>query len=107
MATLPGEEKSPLGPVFGDDERGDFHHGYHFKLLKAQEPDVIGGAYDCRIKGRMTAGLALVAWSATYGETGVMSFVVSHDGQLYERDLGPDTEAAARATTRFDPDVSW
>jgi hypothetical protein len=106
-AALPGEEESPLGPVFGDDKPGDSYHGYHFKVLKAQGPGARGGAYEYRIKGRMTAGFALVAWPAKYGDTGVMSFIVSHDGQLYEKDLGSGTEAAARAMTRFDPDASW
>jgi hypothetical protein len=101
------EEESPLGPVFGDDKPGDSYHGYHFKVLKAQGPGARGGAYEYRIKGRMTAGFALVAWPAKYGDTGVMSFIVSHDGQLYEKDLGSGTEAAARAMTRFDPDASW
>ena len=106
-AALPGEEESPLGPVFGDDKPGDDYHGYYFKVLKAQGPNARGGAYDYRIKGRMTAGFALVAWPAKYGDTGVMSFIVSHEGQVYEKDLGPGTEAAARAMTRFDPDASW
>jgi len=106
-AALPGEEESPLGPVFGDEKPGDAYHGYHFKVLKAQGPSARGGARDYRIKGRMTAGFALVAWPAKYGDTGVMSFIVSHEGQVYEKDLGPGTEAAARAMTRFDPDASW
>ncbi|MBO9516154.1 MAG: DUF2950 family protein, partial [Variovorax sp.] len=52
-------------------------------------------------------GFALIAWPAKYGETGVMSFMVSHDGVVYEKNLGPGTDAAARAMTRFDPDTSW
>jgi hypothetical protein len=55
----------------------------------------------------MRSGFALVAWPMRYGETGVMSFMVSHDGELYQKDLGPNTNALARAMTRFDPDSTW
>jgi hypothetical protein len=106
-AALPSEPESPLGPVFGDDRPGDDYHGYRFKILKAQGKSASGGAYDYVIGGRMRAGFALVAWPARYGDTGVMSFIVSHSGQLYEKDLGPNTDALARAMTRFDPDSTW
>jgi hypothetical protein len=106
-AALPGEPESPLGPVFGDERPGDGYHGYRFRILKAQGKSAPGGAYDYVIGGRMRAGFALVAWPARYGDTGVMSFVVSHSGQLYEKDLGPNTDAIARAMTRFDPDSTW
>ncbi len=91
-AELPGEDESPLGPVFGDAKPGDSYHGYLFRVLKAQGPNAPGGAYDYRIKGRMTTGFALVAWPLRYGDTGVMTFMVSHDGRLYQR---------------FDPDGTW
>jgi hypothetical protein len=55
----------------------------------------------------MRAGFAPVAWPFRYGDTGVMSFIVSHDGTVYEKDLGPNTDAVARAMTRFNPDSSW
>jgi hypothetical protein len=106
-AALPGEADSPLGPVFGDDRPGDGYHGYRFRILKAQGRSAPGGAYDYVIGGRMRAGFALVAWPIRYGDTGVMSFIVSHSGQLYEKDLGPNTDAIARAMTRFDPDSTW
>jgi hypothetical protein len=106
-AALPGEEESPLGPVFGDDKPGDSYHGYYFRILKRQGPNAPRGAYDYVVKGRMIAGFALVAWPVKYGDTGVMTFLVSHDGQVYEKDLGPGTDAIARAMTRFDPDASW
>jgi Protein of unknown function (DUF2950) len=106
-AALAGEPDSPLGPLFGDDRPGDDYHGYYFRILKAQGPNAPGGAYDYRINGRMVSGFALVAWPVKYGDTGVMTFMVSHDGKLYERDLGPGTDAAARAVTRFDPGPAW
>jgi len=106
-AALPGEAESPLGPLFGDDKPSNGYYGYRFRILKAQGPHASGGAYDYRIGRRMAAGFALVAWPAKYGDTGVMSFIVSHDGQLYQKDLGPRSGAAAQALKRFDPDSSW
>ncbi|MNT45199.1 hypothetical protein D3C72_1817660 [compost metagenome] len=55
----------------------------------------------------MSRGFALIAWPAKYGETGVMSFMISHDGQVFEKDLGPDGEKLAQTMKRFDPDDSW
>jgi S-formylglutathione hydrolase FrmB len=55
----------------------------------------------------MRSGFAAIAWPARYGDTGVMSFMISHAGVVYEKDLGPNTDAAARAMTRFNPDSSW
>lgn len=102
-----GKDESPLGPLYGGQREGEGYHGYHFRILKAQGKSAPGGAYDYVIGGRMRAGFALVAWPIRYGDTGVMSFMVSHDGQVYEKDLGPNSDAAARALTRFDPDSSW
>lgn len=105
--TKPGEEESPLGPLFGDDKPGTDYHGYYFKILKAQGKHAAGGAYDYTIKSRMTSGFALVAWPVKYGDTGVMTFVVNHQGQIYEKNLGPKTDTVARAMKVFDPDTSW
>jgi hypothetical protein len=103
-----GQDESPLGPLFAGRERhGPGYHGYHFKILKGQGKDAPGGAYDYVIGNRMRAGFALIAWPVQYGETGVMSFMVNHDGTVYEKDLGPNTDATARAVTRFNPDSTW
>ena len=106
-ASLPGEPPSPLGPLFDEALPGDGYHGYRFRLLTAQGKNAPGGAYDYRIKNRLVAGFAVVAYPVRYGDTGVMSFMVSHDGKVYEKDLGPNTAAVAKALTRFDPDASW
>ncbi|MEJ8857288.1 DUF2950 domain-containing protein [Variovorax robiniae] len=103
----PGDDPSPLGPLYAGVRPGEGYHGYHFKILKAQGKNAPGGAYDYVIGGRMRGGFALIAWPVLYGDTGVMSFMVSHDGTVYEKNLGPGTDAAARAVTRFDPDASW
>ena len=98
---------SPLGPLFGQDAVGDDWYGYHFRILDAQGPSAPGGAYSYLIGTQMSRGFAIVAWPARYDDTGVMSFMVSHDGQVFEKDLGPQGDKLAKAMQRFDPDVSW
>ena len=105
--TKPGKPESPLGPLFATGRPGEGYHGYHYKILKAQGPHAPGGAYSYLIGNRMRAGFALVAWPVSWGESGVMSFMVSHAGVVYQKNLGSGTDAAARAMTRFDPDDSW
>jgi len=83
------------------------YHGYYFHILKAQGPDAPGGAMDYVVKGEMIGGFALVARPAEYGVSGIKTFLVSHHGTVYEKDLGPATETLARAMTRFNPDKTW
>jgi hypothetical protein len=99
--------QSPLGPRFGGVKPGEGYHGYHFKILGAQGKDAPGGAYDYVIGNRMRAGFALVAWPIQYGETGVTSFMINHDGVLYQKDLGPGSAKIAREMKTFNPDASW
>jgi hypothetical protein len=82
-------------------------HGYFFKVLKGQGPDAPLGELDFVIDGAMIGGFALAAAPADYGVTGVKSFIVSHDGVVYEQDLGPDSLEVFRAMERFNPDPSW
>jgi hypothetical protein len=110
--TKAGEAPSPLGPAVaaaraagGSADAG--YYGYRYKLLTGQGKNAPGGAFDYVARGRMIGGFAVVAWPVKYGDTGVMTFMVSHDGVVYEKDLGPDTAARASAMTRFDPDPSW
>jgi hypothetical protein len=98
------EDISPLGPFFGDDEPGKDYHGYYYKILTGQGSNAPGGAYDYMIGGRMVAGFALVAWPVDYGDSGVTTFIVNHDGQVYENDLETETDKVARAMALFDPD---
>jgi hypothetical protein len=83
------------------------YHGYFFHILKSQGPDAQGGAMDYVVKGEMIGGFALVAWPSDYGVSGVQTFMVSHHGVVYAKDLGPQTAALARQFTRFNPDKSW
>ena len=99
--------ESPIGPLFGDDTPNGEWHGYRYRILTAQGPSAPGGAYDYKLGDAMTRGFALVAWPARYGDSGVMSFMISHEGEVFEKDLGPQGEQIARTMTSFDPDSSW
>jgi hypothetical protein len=99
--------ESPLGPRFGGVSPGEGYHGYHYKILTAQGKDAPGGAYDYVIGNRMRAGFALIAWPIQYGDTGVTSFMISHEGVIYQKDLGPKSAVIAREMKTFNPDSTW
>jgi hypothetical protein len=83
------------------------YHGYYFKVLKGQGPAAPLGQLDYVVNGLMIGGFALVAAPADYRVTGVKTFIVSNDGVVYEKDLGPHTLEAFRAMERFNPDDTW
>jgi hypothetical protein len=114
----PGEEPSPLGPLVATARRAGYsagkpgggpipYHGYYYRILTAQGKDAPGGAYDYLARGHMIGGFALVAYPAQYASSGVMTFIVNHDGVVYQKDLGPNTPAIAQAMSRFNPDAKW
>ena len=86
---------------------GEPYHGYFFKVLKGQGPAAPLGSLDYVVQGAMIGGFALVAAPAEYGETGLKTFMVSDDGVVYEKDLGPETLKAFQKMELFDPDKSW
>ena len=113
-----GEPQSPLGPLVAAARAAGYrksakaeepspYHGYFYKVLTAQGPNAPGGAIDYIVNGRMIGGFGLVAWPARYGDSGVMTFMVNHDGVVYQKNLGPQTAKLAPAISRFDPDPSW
>jgi Protein of unknown function (DUF2950) len=113
-ASAPGEPASPFGPFIAEisaliegKEVGDPYRGYYYRVLKGQTEQAPGGAYDYVINGNMIAGFGLLAWPAEYGETGVMTFQVSHQGDVLEADLGPETAEIAAAVDAYDPDPTW
>jgi hypothetical protein len=106
-ASLPGEPESPLGAEFADAKTGQPYHGYLYKILTAQGANAPGGAKSYVKNGHMTEGYALVAWPAKFDDTGVMTFIVNQDGIVYQKSLGPNTDAMARAIKAYDPDASW
>ena len=83
------------------------YHGYLYKVLLGQGSQAPGGAQEYVVKGFMIGGFALVAWPAEYGVSGIMTFLVNHEGVVYEKDLGPPTSTLARAMTTFNPDKTW
>ena len=116
--TGPGEEPSPLGPLIAEARAEGYslepsagrpvpYYGYAYRILKAQGKDTPGGAYEYVVSDRMIGGFALVAFPAQYGSSGVMTFIVNHDGVVYQKDLGPKTEAIAQGMTEFNPDNTW
>jgi hypothetical protein len=112
--TAKGEEASPFGPLIAESSAylkghaaGDAYRGYHFRILTRQGKNAPGGAYSYVINGRMIAGFAMVAFPAVYGETGVMTFIVSHNGKVFERDLGKNSTAIGANMTAFDLGTGW
>jgi hypothetical protein len=91
----------------GYSSRAQPLHGYYFKVLKGQGPAARLGQLDYVIHGVMIGGFGLVAWPAEYRVTGVQTFIVSYDGVVYQKDLGPDTTKIAEAMERYNPDQTW
>ena len=105
---------SPFGPFIAqlpdyvkDRKPGEPYMGYYYRILTRQGDNPPGGRYDYVINGNMIAGFAAIAVPAEYAETGVMTFVVSQQGKVYQKDLGEDTALAAAAIQEYKPDDSW
>ena len=109
----PGEPLSPLGQFVatateeGYTAASNSYHGYHFRLVRSQGPSAIGGAYDYMVRDDQIGGFAVIAYPTEYGDSGVMTFMVSHSGVLYQRDLGPSTEAEVWKIETFEPGEGW
>jgi hypothetical protein len=105
-----GEEPSPLAARMAESGPRDTkapYRGYYYKILTRQGPQAPAGAYSYVINGHMVAGYAMIAYPADYAKTGVMSFVVNHYGDIYEKDLGPKTATVAARIDAYDPDLTW
>ncbi len=83
------------------------YEGYLYRILTAQGVEAPGGPMSYIVNGRMTEGFAIVAYPADYGNSGIMSFMVRHDGVLYEKDLGNRTERVCSTMPTFSPDADW
>jgi len=115
--TRENELESPLGPLVAAASREGYgkegapkpspYHGYYYRLLVSQGKDAPGGAYEYIVGDKLLGGFGVVAWPATYGVSGVMTFIVNHDGTVYEKDLGPGTANVAAAMKQFNPDSTW
>ncbi|HEX4235883.1 MAG TPA: DUF2950 domain-containing protein [Caldimonas sp.] len=116
--TADGAPPSPMGPLAAKAVREGYgsgvkagkvqpYHGYLFRILTAQGPHADGGAFDYMVNGRLFGGFAIEAYPAAYGITGVKTFLVNHEGVVYEKDLGASTVALAEKIRRFDPGPGW
>ncbi len=115
--TKQGEPDSPFGPLVSNAINEGYaaakgaaprpFHGYYYRILTAQGKDAPGGAYDYVVNGHMIGGFALIAYPSRWGASGVMTFMCSHEGTVYQKDLGADTSEIAGKLTSFDPDATW
>ena len=99
------EQPSPGGPEIKDSKTP--YAGYYFKVLTAQGGAAPGGKYNYIINGHLIGGFAMIAWPADYGKTGVMTLLVNHYGDVYQKDLGPNTASGAAGMNEYNPDSSW
>jgi hypothetical protein len=83
------------------------YHGYYYRMLFGQGSAAKGGAADYYVDGQLAQGIALLAWPAEYGVSGVMSFIVNHNGDVFQKDMGDDTAKVADSINLFNPDNSW
>lgn len=110
------QDPSPIGPQivaaagkgysYQQGKQAPFH-GYYYRILTKQGAAAKGGARDYLVGGKLTRGFGFVAYPATYRNSGVMTFIVNHDGVVYQKDLGSSTADLAAAMTEFNPDKSW
>lgn len=114
----PGQSQSPLGPLVAQAKAEGYnpksagggpvpYHGYYYKILTQQGSHAPGGKYNYIINGNMIAGFGLAAFPAQYGKSGVMTFIVNHQGKIYQKNLGPKTAEIATKMQVYDPDASW
>ncbi len=108
---------SPFGPLIAKAQRQGYkrtksegtpaYHGYDYRILHAQGPNAVGGGRDYIVNDGMIGGFALIATPADYASSGVMTFIVNQDGDVFQKDLGPDTALRAARIKTFDPDSTW
>ncbi|HET9718426.1 MAG TPA: DUF2950 domain-containing protein [Pseudolabrys sp.] len=110
-----GEDPSPLGELVAQATARGYragggrtpYNGYYFKILTKQGAAAPGGELEYVVRGKMIGGFAMVAYPAEYRNSGVMTFIVSHTGTVYQKDLGPATAKIAARMTAYNPDKSW
>ena len=115
--TQAGEDPSPLGPLVAQARSVGYqrqssntpspYFGYCYKILTAQGKDAPGGAYSYLAEGKMIGGFAVVAYPAEYGNSGIMTFIVNHDGKVFQKNLGTDTTTIAENMKEYNPDSTW
>ncbi len=112
----PGEPESPLGEFMATAAAGGYlegehvpqpYHGYLYQILTSQGAAAPDGKMDFIAQGHMIGGFGVVVWPANYANSGLKTFIVSHLGVVYEKDLGDETDSIARSMTAFNPDEGW
>jgi len=79
----------PVDAPTGGGPAGPFH-GYYFRTLADSRDH-----------------FAVVAYPAEYRSSGVMTFIVNQNGEVREKDLGPDTVKIAPAIVVHDAQSTW
>jgi hypothetical protein len=112
-----GEPQSPLGPIMTRARSEGYqgkpsttpvpYHGYYFRLLTGQGKNAPGGAYNYLWRGKLVFGFAVAAYPAQYGNSGIMTFIVNHDGKVFQKNLGPNTASIAKSMKEYNPDSTW
>lgn len=116
--TKEAETPSPLGELVARAKAEGYsaresgggpvpYHGYFYRILTRQGEHAAGGAFDYMVRGHLLGGFAVVAYPAGYGSSGIMTFIVNHDGVVYQKDLGRDTAVTAKMMETFDPGPGW
>jgi hypothetical protein len=118
--TSEGEDPSPLGEFIAGAQAEGYsttqnadsppprpYHGYLYRILTAQGKDAPGGAQDYIVDGKFIGGFAIVAWPVNYRSSGITTFIANYTGDVYQKDLGEDTDKLARAMTEYNPDSTW
>ena len=118
--TKEGDKESPLGPLVAEASSEGYlksskgksghkepYHGYYYRILTSQGKNASGGAFNYMVGDKLLGGFAIEAWPAKYRSSGVMTFVVNHEGVVYQKDLGPRTPAVAGSMTQYNPDATW
>jgi hypothetical protein len=116
--TKAGEPESPLGPIMARARSEGYqgkpasgapvpYHGYYYRILTGQGKNASGGAYSYLVKGKMIGGFAVVAYPAQYDNSGVMTFIVNHEGKVFQKNLGKNTAAIAQSMKEYNPDQTW
>lgn len=116
--TAEGEPLSPLGSLAAEAAHEGYSasqpasqprpfHGYRFRILTSQGVNAPGGVMDYMVNGKLIGGFAVVAWPVDYDNSGIMTFIMNHEGKVYQCDLGEDTEKIAAAMAAYDPAPEW
>jgi hypothetical protein len=93
--------------IAGESQAPIPYHGYYYRILTRQGKNAPGGQYDYIINGNMIAGFGLLAFPVQYGASGIMTFMMNHQGKIYQKDLGSKTAEVVQKIKEYNPDATW